>query len=255
MMTYNKFGFLAICLAIGAAAPATAATLNGTGFLTYNQINGDGIANGGFTGEVRNNIEIALRGKQRYPAANIFNYDGVDTYNFDTNALTTNPANRSVFNFDWAINVNVTGTPGAVLSSFDYLFEFDTDATAGVSYAGLDPFNTPGFYDHALGFNATTADEKVVPENNAYLMLLADSFNVAQQSQNLGFGYSADPDAPGSYNFRLSVFAKDTTNVLASSEITINATDVPAVPLPASLPLLLAGLGGLAMYGRRKTKA
>ncbi|MGH1426202.1 MAG: VPLPA-CTERM sorting domain-containing protein [Pseudooceanicola sp.] len=40
-------------------------------------------------------------------------------------------------------------------------------------------------------------------------------------------------------------------------EISINvgATQMPAVPLPAAAPLLLAGLGGLGVFARRKRRA
>ncbi|MCG8493699.1 MAG: hypothetical protein MI743_18920, partial [Sneathiellales bacterium] len=43
---------------------------------------GSGNANGGFTVGSSNNIEVGLRAKQRFPKANIFNYDGNQTYNF-----------------------------------------------------------------------------------------------------------------------------------------------------------------------------
>ncbi|MFT6773048.1 MAG: hypothetical protein ACJA1L_000755 [Paracoccaceae bacterium] len=37
------------------------------------------------------NVEVGLLGKQRYPTANIFNYDGVGTYKFDSTVLTHQP--------------------------------------------------------------------------------------------------------------------------------------------------------------------
>lgn len=238
------------CLTVAAATSVAAAPINGTGNVTPDIIFGSGNGNGGFTGETQNNIEVGLRGKQRYPAADIFNYDGIDTYTFDTTVLTTNPSNRSVFNFEWSVNVNQDGTGSAVLSDFDHVFSYDTDAGAGVTFATLDPFNTPGFFDHSLGDNSTLNGQGIESTSNAELTTNAGLYSVMQQSGNLGFGYSLDPDKPGSYAFNYSVYEKGTGALLSSSQITI----VAAVPLPAGGLLLLTALGGLG-FARRRRKA
>ena len=72
------------------------------------------------------------------------------------------------------------------------------------------------------------------------------SNNVAQQSSNMGFGFSADPDATGIFSFRLQVLDKLTAAVLSSSEIQVQ------VPVPPTLPLVLAALGLMAFASRRK---
>jgi hypothetical protein len=212
-----------------------------------------GNANGSFTGQGQNNIEVALRGKQRYPAANIFNYDLDKTYTFDSTVLTTNPANRSVFNFEWSINVDQGGTTGDTLSDFLYLLSVDTDASAGVTYASIDPFNTPGYFDHALGTNTTLAGQGIESTSEAELSTNMASYNVAQQSSNLGFGFSADPDAPGIYDFKMEVFSLQNV-LLSSAEITVIVEPVPRsqVPVPATLPVLLGGIGALGFFARRR---
>ena len=57
---------------VGATA-TLAAPVNGTGNVIPDVIFGSGNANGSLNGETRNTIEVGLRCKQRYPAANVFN--------------------------------------------------------------------------------------------------------------------------------------------------------------------------------------
>lgn len=230
-----------LCVWLGSAHSAL---LNGTGNVTPDVIYGTGgNLNGSFTGQTANNIEVGMRAKLRFPPSNIFNYDGVSTYSFVNGG---NPANRSVFNFDWAVNVDQSGLSGKMLSDFDYLFSFDTDASAGIAYTTIDPFNTAGYFDHSLGTNATVGNTGVEFGSVAALQTAMSSFNIAQQSSNLGFGFSLDPDASGMYSFRFQVLDKGTTNVLASSEIQVQ------VPVPPTLPLVLAALGLMGFVLRRK---
>lgn len=237
-------------LFIGAAV-SHAAPVNGTGNVTPDVIFGSGNANGSFTGQTSNNIEVGLRAKQRYPAANIFNYDGINTYTFDSTVLNTNPANRSVFNFEWAVNVDQSGTSGLNLNGFSYGLLFDIDPSAGVNYVSIDPFATPGYFDHSLGNNTTGNGAGIESTSNADLLLNMPNFNVAQQSSNLGFGFSADPDLPGIYGFRFDVFEFGTRNVLSSAEISVV---VNGVPVPATLPLVLGALGLLGFESRRRAR-
>ena len=236
------------CLTMASVTSVAAAPVNSTGNVTPDIIFGSGNANGGFTGETRNNIEVGLRGKQRFPKADIYNYDGVDTYTFDTTVLTTNPSNWSVFNFEWSVNVDATGLQ---LSDFDHVLSVDTDAGAGITFVTLDPFNTPGYYDHSLGYSSTANGAGIESTDNDDLIINTGTYTVAQQSSNLGFGFSMDPDKPGSYAFNYSVYEKGTSNLLSSSQITI----VAAVPLPAGGLLLLTALGGLGFARRRKKAA
>ena len=231
---------IVLCVWLGSAH---AALLNGTGNVTPGVIYGNGgNLNGAFTGETANNIEVGLRAHLRYPASNIFNYDGVSLYSFQNGA---NPANRSVFNFDWSVNVDQSGASGKMLSDYDYVFSFDTDTSAGVAYTSFDPFNS-GHFDHSLGTNATVGNTGVEFSSVAAMQAAMASYNVAQNSWNLGFGFAVDPRATGIYNFRFQVLDKGTANVLASSEIQVQ------VPVPPTLPLVLAALGLMAFVSRRK---
>jgi len=65
------------------------------------------------------------------------------------------------------------------------------------------------------------------------------------------------PLAADTYNFALTMFPTGlNTNEgvfwNTYSEVVALPTSVPAVPLPAAMPLLLAGLGGMVMVGRRR---
>ena len=245
-----RFGLAAVGMfAVGGMA--FAAPVNVTGNVTPGVIYGTGgNANGSFTGETVDNIEVALRAHQRYPAENIYNYDGVDTYVFDSTVLTTNPANRSVFNFDWSINVDQSGLSFRNLADFSYLLSYDVDPGSAVLYVAIDPFNTSGYFDHSLGDNSTGINAGIESASNADLLTNMSSYSVAQQSSNLGFGFASDPDAPGIYNFRLEVF--DGTILRASSEISVR---VNPVPVPGALPLLASGIGIFGLAWRRRRRA
>lgn len=250
-MTASVRKSLALALvAFNAMGAAQASILNGTGLVTPDVIYGTGgNDNGSFTGQTVNNIEVGLRAHQRYPTPeNIFNYNGISTYTF---ASGGSPATRSVFNFDWAVNVDQSGTSGNKLNTFDYRLSFDTDTTAAVSYITIDPFNTAGYFDHSLGTNTTGSNAGVEFGDVASLQAAMASFNVAQQSSNLGFGFSADPDAPGIYSFRFEVLEKGTANVLSASEIQVVVEPV-AVPVPQTFALMLVPLGLLMLRSRRK---
>jgi hypothetical protein len=250
------FSFAVVSAALAMAAPAVALPVNGTGLVTPNAIFGTGgNANGSYTGETRNGVEVGLRAKQRYPAANIFNYDGDKTYRFESTVLTTNPDDRSVFNFEWAVNVDPSGTSGKKISDFDYFLSFDVDAGFGVNYVTINPLNTPGYVDHQLGDNSTAESGGYKPTSAADLLANIPLYNVMQQSSNLGFGFSADPDLPGVYDFLFGAYEKGTTNVLASSEIRVIVDPITPVPGPAALPLLVGGLGVLGLLSRRRRAA
>ena len=191
---------LAICGA------AEASPVNGTGDVTPNAIFGSGNSNGSFTGQTQNNIEVGLRAKQRYPKANVFNYDGVDTYTFDSTVLNTNPPDRSVFNFEWSVNVDKSGTSALVLSDYSYLLSFDIDNTLSTNFVSFDPFNSASYYDHALGTNSTPNGGGTTSGNLAALIVNMGLYNVAQQSSNLGFGFSADPDLSRYLRFHVPSF-------------------------------------------------
>ncbi len=251
--------FVASCIAgffvMGSAAMA--ASVNGTGNVTPGVIFGSGNANGSFTGVNTGDVELAMRGKLRFDTTgspqNTFNYDGVDTYTFDP--LDSNaPATRDAFNVEWSVNVNSGGaTGGAVLNNFTYLIEMDSDPTTGTNFTGFDPINV-AFADHALGDNSTVQDpitrnEAATPAD--YQALLGTE-NVAQNSWDMAwFIPGFVPQTEGEYTFNL--FAIDGNDVqVAATSMKVVYGAIPAVPLPASLPLLLTALGGIGLLARRR---
>lgn len=238
-------------IATGFAAAAHAAPVNGTGNVTPDIIFGSGNANGSFTGQTANNIEVGLRGKVRF--AGVYNYDGDHTYTFDSTAFAT-ATNRSLFNFEWSINVDQSGTSGAMLDDFSYRLEVDNNPGILTNFVTVDPFNTAGWYDHSLGNNLTANGAGIESTDNADLLANMPNYSIAQQSANMGFGWSPDPDLPGIYDFNLQVFAFGTTNVLSESSIRVLVTPLAPVPVPAALPMLASALA-LAGLIRHRRKA
>ncbi|WP_148301746.1 PEP-CTERM sorting domain-containing protein [Sneathiella glossodoripedis] len=198
-------------------------------------------------------LEVGLRAKQRYPAANIFNYDGVDTYNFIAGPAPGNPS-RALWNFEWSVNTNVNGS-GGNLSDYTYALRLDSDPTANTSFVTFDPIlNT--YSDHALGNNGTGNGGGTVIDRNAadrdtqYSNALTQ-YNVAQNSWTMHwFVLGFDPNNTGTYTIELDIF-DDAGGLLAGSSIDVI---VSAVPLPAALPMYAIGVAILGFIGWRKHK-
>ncbi|WP_445428970.1 PEP-CTERM sorting domain-containing protein [Alishewanella sp. HL-SH05] len=238
------------------AVPAHAALINGTGNVTPNVIFGSGNANGSFTGINDGFFELALRGKLRYnlagQPAGIYNYDGNKTYTFQPSDGIA-PANRSLFSFDWSINVDPTGNQGTFLDQFTYLLQIDFDPSAGVDYLAFDPINVP-LADHAFGDNTTGNGRGTKAVNAVGYEILRTGSNVAQNSWNLGFfaptGF--DVQTQGIYTITLSAFDQQNDRT-ASTSIDIIYGAVPAsVPEPSALMLMFGGLMGLGAVARRR---
>ncbi|MEH6527692.1 MAG: VPLPA-CTERM sorting domain-containing protein [Sneathiella sp.] len=224
--------------------------------VTPNVIFGDGNANGGFAVDTQNNVELGLRAKQRYPAANIFPNGGTTTYTFEPgNGPGNTSPNRPLWNFEWSVNTNVAGGEGATLIDYFYILSIDTDPGVGTDYLFFDPINQP-YVDNAIGDNTTSnggGEVAALGDVSAYQSLI-DENNVAQNSWWLGtfLDPTFDPNAAGIYHFMLEAFDQN-ENLLARTEMNVQ---ISAVPLPAALPLYGAGLAALGfMAWRRKNKA
>lgn len=257
MTGYCSSAALAVIFAF--AAPLGASALSFDQNVTPDVIFGDGNANGGFTVDTANGVEIGLRGKLRFDAndqpQNVFNSNGLGGYSFDAGnpPMGAGGAATPVWSFEWSINSNVDGS-GGMLDQFTYLLELDGDPGAGTDFGSFDPINAP-FFDHAIGDNTTGNGDGVAATSIAEYSALIAANNVAQNSWRYDFFNTTmtqlsafDPNESGVYTIRLSAF--DGQTALASSSIDIR---VGAVPLPATLPLLLAGIGGLALLRRRRT--
>lgn len=246
---------LALVFSAGVANAATSFDAD----VTPDVIFGSGNANGSFTVDRANNVELGLRAKLRYNLGgapeNTFNSNGDGTYTFFPSEGNP-PTGLSIFNFEWSVNSNLSGAGERALDALTYLLEIDYDPTTGTNFTSFDPINQ-SFEDHAIGDNSTGNSAGAVAVNDTGYSSLIATNNVAQNSWNLGWFEPSgfDPQTEGLYTFRLSAF--DGTAELASSAIDVQVGNVPAapVPLPAAGWLLLSAVGGLGLAARRRRKA
>ena len=126
-MKKPAFKLLAVAAALSLAAfGANAADAN----VTNNVIFGSGVSNGNFT--VNNildgGVEIGLRARVRFDAANMPTNDnastGNGTYNVPNGSPTPgfswqqNSTSTAKWNFDWSVNTDPTGTGGAKIDGY-----------------------------------------------------------------------------------------------------------------------------------------
>lgn len=244
--------------AITVAGPAEA-VISFDQNVTPDVIFGSGNANGAWTVDLANNIEVGLRAKVRFDNSlvgfpqNIFNSDGAGNYVHQAGQHPNHPG-RAKWSFEWHVNVDQSGLSGAVLSGFTYLLSIDTDPSAAISFAAFDPIIVPATAapDHAIGNNSTPngggATSGGVPATYAALI---SSNNVAQNSWQTNFFTPFFPPGyvhgtAGEYEFMLSVLDSGGSTVLASTQITV------FVPEPGTMLVFAVGLLGLAVLGRRR---
>lgn len=244
-----------LALALGglAFAPASQALMFDQD-VTNNVIMGSGISNGAWTVDRQQGVELGLRAKQRFPAANVFNSDGAGGYSF----AAGNDAGRPLWSFEWSVNTDYDSTSptGVKLDDLVYRISLDFDASAGTdNFLNFDPINV-SFADHSIGDN-TTAESAGTEAADAtqYAALIADN-NLAQNSWRMDFfdgpGFPFDPDADGTYDFLLSAAAPGADVPLASTRISVTVGAGGAVPAPATVALLGIGLLGLGLQQRRR---
>jgi len=256
-------GAMAAAAMVATAAPAWSLSFDQN--VTPDVIFGSGNANGAFTVDRDNGIELGLRGKLRFNDSNLpentFNSLGNGTYRFRAGLPPTgfgfapNSTSTARWSFEWSVNSDFDGSSGLALDDLIYLLEIDFDPGAGTNFLSFDPINFFSLADHAIGDNGTGNGGGTVAGSDAeYADLIANN-NVAQNSWNMEFfddagaGFPFDGRTPGVYDFRLSAFDQNEL-LLASTEISI-----VAVPVPATLALFGAGLGLLGLGMRRRRAA
>ena len=236
---------------ITAVVLAGAASLTLADNVNPGVIFGSGNANGSFTTATEGNIEIGLRGKLRYNSMGVpeatYNYDGVDTYTFDPD-VSANPANRSIWNFDWSINTDVNDptNSGDNISEFIYALTVSKVAANGMDLIQLftfDPINVD-YADHSIGDNDTLPNSGVEATTDAEYATLIGNNNVLQQSWNLGF-FNSNPTAKGTYVISLEVFSADFAFIPADP-IVSDTIYINVVPVPTAVFAGLGMLGALA---------
>ncbi|MFP4106811.1 MAG: PEP-CTERM sorting domain-containing protein, partial [Phycisphaerae bacterium] len=96
-----------------------------------NVIFGSGNANGGFTVDRDNGIELALRGKLRHDATgepqNRWNSNGDGTYTFRAGVAPGQSFPTAEWSFEWSVNTNYDDSTSYDLSDLSYLLLIDTD--------------------------------------------------------------------------------------------------------------------------------
>ena len=253
-----------LCFSAAAALAAPVDGSGGTGDLIPNVIFGtSGNANGSFTGVRTNNIELGLRGKVR--GQPVYNYDDDRTYNFDPSD-GTQPPDRSVFNFEFSVLSDINGDEGGLryLDELTYLLSIDRDPSTATNFFSYDVINLTDdplstyYRDHGIGTVATPTDSGAKASDAIDYADLIATNTVAQQSWNMGFtgdtGFTLPAQTQGLYTIGLSAFSRETGEELASTSIDIRYGEVPPIPLPAALPMLVAALGGFGFIARRRAK-
>ena len=238
---------LVLTFAFLTAAPLAA---QGTSFdedVTPDAIFGSGNANGSFTVDRQDSVELGLRAKLREPASNIFKSNGDGTYTFNTGSGTGSAPN-SEWSFEWSVNTDFDGNTGRKVGDLTYEIGMDNDPGPGTDYLVFDPISVvtiipwdpPSppvpFWDHSMGDN-TTANGAGLEAADAptYATYLA-TLNVAQNSWRPTFfqntaPYTWDPDVAGRYDYYLAAF--DGGNEIARTAIAVIVTDGMTLALEA----------------------
>ena len=124
---------LAACAAALALATVANAAITFDDNVTPDILFGAGNANGGFTVDRQNSVELGLRAKVRFPVPmNVFNSNGDGTYTFKA-GLGAAP-DHGLWAFEWSVNTDYNGMTGDTLSDFTYLLELDYDPGAGAGH-------------------------------------------------------------------------------------------------------------------------
>jgi hypothetical protein len=221
--------------------------------VTNNTIFGSGNANGSFTTDRADGVELGLRAKLRHNALgapeNTFNSNGDGTYFFQPGVAPTQAFPTAVWSFEWSINSDYDGSSALALD--DLTYELSMTSTTGASISTFDPINgvNPGnamvFWDHSVGTNATGNGAGVeATDATNYASLIAGN-NLAQNSwKPHWFAGGFDPTESGIYSFTLSAFSG--LNQIASTTMQVNV-----VPEPATLALVGLGLASFFVVRRR----
>ena len=227
--------------------------------VTPDVIFGSGNANGSFTVDQNDGVELGLRAKLRHNASgapeNTFNSNGDGTYSFKPGIAPGQSFPTAEWSFEWSINTNYDGTSNSNLADLTYYLGLDTDPTLGTSFFGFDPINDGNgagavYWDHAIGDNTTGNGTGTVAGDPVEYANLIATKNVAQQSwKPHWFIIPFDPEIDGTYDFVLEAFKESTSVARTEMQVIVGKGGAP-VPEPATMFMVGTGLFGL--FGARK---
>lgn len=205
---------------------------------------GSGNVNGNWTIDTANNIEVALRAKDRATGATLDGQDGIYEARSgicNGNGICGGSVLKAYWNFELSVNVRADGSGNADLDDFVVQLEVDTNPTAAMSWTVLNVLSNWPDTEYSNGSTPVRKGSAPLPGEFA-----------AQQSANPMFGDSGFGFLPGAglYGFRLSVYETG-TNGQAGRLLAQTSTQVQ-VPEPGSLALVGAALFGLAAVRRRR---
>lgn len=201
-----------------ASCVGSAAALEFDQDVTPEVIFGSGNANGFFTTDRQNGIELGIRGKLRFDEngqpAGVYNSNGDGSYTFRASAAPGRDQGTADWNFDWSINSDFDNSSSLDLADLTYEFGLDGDPGPGTDFLTFDPITYPGAGpapDHAIGDNATPNGGGTVATDPANYDVLINSNSVAQNSWRYAFfpnGPLANFNAKleGTYDIYLAAF-------------------------------------------------
>jgi hypothetical protein len=199
--------------------------------VTPDAIFGSGNANGFFTVDRNDGVELGLRAKIPFVGTIQSNGDGTYSYTL-AQLLTAHPSQR--WNFDWTVNTDWDGSTGLKIDDLTYLLQLDYDPSVATNFLEFDPItpnipplNAP-FFDHSIGDNTTpNGGGAEATDGPTYANLTANN-NVAQQSWRYSFfpihpTLTYDSTIDGTYDVVLSAYHGGTLVAQTSIQVIIGA--------------------------------
>lgn len=254
-----------------AALTLFAAFISSSSALDYNQtitaIFGSGNPDTGWTtGAGNGGVKLGLRAKNRDDGSTP-NVEGV--YSFPTGFSVNNPA-RALWNFEFSIDVGAQS-----FSMYDFYLGIDRDSGAGVNYVNtlINPLIAldDNSFGRFLPLNMATGNGQGDETSLANAQI--EGYTVAQNSLNIAFlGLGLDPNAPGTYDYRLFAVAKEMGNspdpslggfiwpatsppLAPVADVNIQVIVSAAAPVPdagGTLAMFSLSIAGLVGLSRRK---